>query len=478
MAEDSGVTAHLYGVFGDDPSNVWAVGEGGTLLHKDGPRWQVIPTDTSATLSSVVGTPEGVFVAGGSSSLLRWDGAALVRESTSCTQPLLGVARSGADLIGVGEGYCMTRRRAGVWSALPLLSTPPTDKSGNFSVVTSNGSTTWVSGRPGNLYRFDGTAWSQLELKTMEVASSLLALPSGELWTGGSDLYRVSAPALPTRVNARPQEAIYSLSGASADTLWAAGFQGTILRRSGAAWEPIRSDVTSSLYGIYSPSADVAWAIGFDAMGSTLLRCTNRGCQPAEKPVAGLEYTAIHGVADDTFWIVGKNGLLKSWTPKTNSLVDEVTDLAKGATLNHVFALDAQHVYAVGEQGLVLVRGDTTWTTDTSAPTGRQNLQAVWASSAEDVWVAGTNGFVARFSGKTWITLSSGVSETISAIRGLSSSDVWAVTLQGTVLHFDGQSFSVVTRETLPRLHSIEARDGHVYFAGALGSILHKSPAQ
>ncbi len=135
MAEDSGVTAHLYGVFGDDPSNVWAVGEGGTLLHKDGPRWQVIPTDTSATLSSVVGTPEGVFVAGGSSSLLRWDGAALVRESTSCTQPLLGVARSGADLIGVGEGYCMTRRRAGVWSALPLLSTPPTDKSGNFSVI-------------------------------------------------------------------------------------------------------------------------------------------------------------------------------------------------------------------------------------------------------------------------------------------------------------------------------------------------------
>ncbi len=139
VAEESGVSANLRGGWGGDPGNVWAVGEGGTLLHKDGAKWQSLATDTSATLESVIGTAEGVFAVGGSNTVLRWDGTALGRETTSCAASLLGIAVSGMDLISVGEGYCMTRRSAGVWGAMPSLSTPPTDKSGYFSVVGSNG---------------------------------------------------------------------------------------------------------------------------------------------------------------------------------------------------------------------------------------------------------------------------------------------------------------------------------------------------
>ncbi len=477
MAEESGVSANLRSGWGDDPGNLWAVGEGGTLLHKDGAQWQRIATDTSATLEAVTGTAEGVFAVGGSSSVLRWDGTALGRETTLCPGSLLGIAASGADLISVGEGYCMNRRSAGVWGAMPSLSAPPTDKSGYFSVVASNGSNTWVSGRPGNIYRFDGSAWSQFELKTMEVASSLFALPGGELWSGGTDLYKLTS-SLPTRINARPQEAIYSLSAATAGTLWAVGFQGTVLRRNGTTWEPIRSEVSSSLYGVYSPAEEVAYVIGFDALGSTLSLCANRSCSLIEKPKAGVEYAGIHGVDADTFWVVGKVGVVKTWSKKDNALVDDVSSLGGAASLNQVFALDAAHVYAVGEQGLVAVRGSTGWTADSSAPTGRQNLQAVWASSASDVWVGGSNGFIAHFDGSAWSVVSSGVSETISAIAGTSPTDVWAVTLQGSVLRFDGQAFSIVSRDELPRLHSIVGTGGHLYLSGALGTILHKSPTE
>jgi len=428
------------------------------------------------TLESVVGGGDGVFIVGGSGMALRWDGTALVRENTSCSQSLLGIARAGSDVVSVGEGYCMTRRSGGSWSALLPMPTPSTDKSGYYSVVASTGSSIWVSGRPGNLYRLDGTNWSQLELKTMEVASGLLGLPSGEVWIGGSDLYRV-ASSLPTRINARPQEVIYSLSGATADTVWGVGFQGTVLRRNGTTWEPVRSEATSSLYGVYSPSAEAALVIGFDATGSTLSRCTKTACGLVEKPVIGVEYTSIHGVDADTFWIVGKGGLLKAWTKKSGALTDDTNDIPKGAELNHVFALDATRAYAVGEQGLVIVRRDTGWTTDNSVQAGRQSLQAVWASSASDVWIGGSNGFVARFNGASWSAIASGVSETISGISGTGPSDVWAVTLSGTVLHYDGQAFSVVSQFELPRLQAVEGRSGHVYVAGALGSILHKSPS-
>ena len=477
VAEDSGVSANLRGGWGSDPGNVWAVGEGGTLLHKDGAKWQSLTTDTSVTLESVIGTAEGVFAVGGSSTVLRWDGTALGRETTSCAASLLGIAASGMDLISVGEGYCMTRRSAGVWGAMPSLSTPPTDKSGYFSVVGSNGNNTWVSGRPGNIYRFDGNAWSQFELKTMEVARSLFALPSGELWIGGTDLYKLTS-SLPTRINARPQEAIYSLSAATAGTLWAVGFQGTVLRRSGTTWEPIRSEATSSLYGVFSPSEEQAYVIGFDALGSTLSLCANRVCSVIEKPKLGVEYAAIHGVDAETFWVVGKAGVVKTWSMKGGSLVDDASTLGGSAALNQVFALDATHVYAVGEQGLVAVRGSAGWAADGSAPTGRQNLQAVWASATSDLWVGGSNGFVAHFDGSAWSTMSSGVSETISSIAGTSPTDVWAVTLQGTVLRYNGQSFAIVSRDELPRLHAIVSKGGHLYLSGALGTILHRSPTE
>ncbi len=479
LQEQSGVVANLLGGWGDAPDNIWAAGEGGTLLHKDGAGWQTVATSTSATLTSVIGTTEGVFVAAGNGSVLRWDGSALSAEMSSCAGALLGITQAGSDLVSVGEGYCMTRRRAGTWSALPSLSTPPTDKTGYFSVVGSLGSSIYVSGRPGTLHKLDGATWSQLELNTMAVARGLLPLSQGEVWIGGSDLYRISGN-LPTRINARPQETLYAISGATPDTVWATGFAGTVLRRTGTSWEPIRSEATTPLYGVYSPSADLAFAIGFDASGSSLSRCTSKGCSIIEKGGAGADFTSIHGVDADNYWVVGKAGVLKTWSKKADSLTDETTNLPKGASLNHVFAIPASSggtptVYAVGEQGLVMVRGSMGWLQESAAPTGKQNLLAVWGSSASDVWVGGSSGLIAHYDGTGWAVIPTGSNETIIGLAGTAANDVWAVTVQGSILRYDGQRFTVVSRDELPSLQAIVSVGGHLFVAGALGTILHKA---
>lgn len=478
VSVDTGGLANLLGGWGDAPDNIWVAGEGGTLLHQDGQGFRAVDTQTTRTLSAVTGTSAGVFVAGAGGTVLRWDGTSLIPEMTSCSGALLGITKVGTDLLSVGEGYCTTRRTGGTWSSLPSMPTPPTDKTGYFSVADSSQSSIYVSGRPGTLYKLDGTTWSQLELNTMEVARSLRVLSSGEVWIGGTDLYRVTG-TLPTRVNARPQETLYALSGATADTLWASGFSGTVLRRNGTTWEPIRSDATSSLYGVYSPSADVAFVIGFDSAEGTLSRCTKQACSIIAKG-AGAEYTSIHGVDADNYWVVGKSGVLKKWSAKTNGLVDETGSLAKGVSLNRVHAAASASgaeptVYAVGEQGLVVRRTMMGWLQDTTAPTGKQNLLAVFVRSDQDVWVGGSNGFVAHFSDAGWMTIPTGSTDTISGIAANSASDVWAVTVQGTVLHYDGQQFRIVSRDELPSLQAITAVDGQVYIAGALGAILHKS---
>lgn len=476
--DDSGVGASLLGGWASGSDNVWIVGEGGTLLHQSGGGWQQVDTQTSRTLSAVTGTADGVFAVGGSGSVLRWDGSSLTTESTTCATALLGIGQVGADLLSVGEGYCMTRRSGGVWTAVPSMSVPPTDKSGYFSVVGSYQGSSYVSGRPGTLYKLDGTSWSQLELTTMGVARSLLVLPTGDVWIGGSDLYRANG-SLPVRLNARPQETLYALSGATADAMWATGFSGTVLRRNGTTWEPVRSDATSPLYGVYSPSADVAFVIGFDSSESTLSRCSSKACSIIEK-ASNLEYTSIHGIDADNYWVVGKSGVLKMWSAKSAALVDETGSLPKGASLNHVHAVAGAggarpSVIAVGEQGLVMRRTAMGWLPDSSAPTGKQNLLAVWASADSDVFVGGSNGLIAHFDGSAWAVIPTSVTDTISGIAGTSASDVWAVTVQGSVLRYDGQQFKTVSRDELPSLQAISAVDGQVYIAGALGTILHKS---
>lgn len=475
VSEDAGISATLYAAWTDGSDTVWAAGSDGALYRREAGSWTSWATDSSSALRAVHGTSDGVFVAGSSSALWRWDGSVGTREATPCGGSMLGLGLVGSELLSVGESYCMAKRSGGTWVSMTAPSMLPTDKNGYFSVVASSSGTTWVSGRPGNLFRFDGSTWTQLELKTMEVASSLWASPGGEVWIGGTDLYKVSS-SLPSRVNARPQEAIYSLSAATAETLWAVGFAGTVLRRSGTTWEPIRSEATSALYGVYSPSDEVAYVIGFDAAGSTLSMCANRACSLIEKPRAGIEYSAIHGVDANTFWVVGKGGVVRTWNAKNAALADDTSMLGSSAALNQVFAIDSSLVYAVGEQGLVALREASGWRADISAPTGRQSLQALWASSSADVWIGGTNGFAAHFDGASWSVVQTGISDSISAISGTGPSDVWAVTLQGSVLRYDGQRFVIVSQSELPRLHSIVGKDGHLYLAGALGTILHKSP--
>ncbi|MBK6535930.1 MAG: hypothetical protein IPF99_42285 [Deltaproteobacteria bacterium] len=55
----TGSLSTLYGVWGAAPNDVWAVGEGGTILHWDGARWSSIPSNTTATLRSVWGASAG-----------------------------------------------------------------------------------------------------------------------------------------------------------------------------------------------------------------------------------------------------------------------------------------------------------------------------------------------------------------------------------------------------------------------------------
>ena len=58
----SGTTSQLVAVGGTGPNDVFAGGTGGLLLHYDGTDWTPLRPPTSADLTHIQGRPEGVYV--------------------------------------------------------------------------------------------------------------------------------------------------------------------------------------------------------------------------------------------------------------------------------------------------------------------------------------------------------------------------------------------------------------------------------
>ena len=76
LAQPTGVTVDLYSVWGDSHSDVFAVGDSGTILHYDGSVWSRQSSGTTANLRGVWGnSATDVIAVGDSGTILRFNGA-------------------------------------------------------------------------------------------------------------------------------------------------------------------------------------------------------------------------------------------------------------------------------------------------------------------------------------------------------------------------------------------------------------------
>ena len=107
--------------------------------------------------------------------------------------------------------------------------------------------------------------------------------------------------------------------------------------------------------------------------------------------------------------------------------------------LHSVWAVDADNVFGVGDNGTILRRlNGNDWTAMSSGTTN--NLRAVWGQSPSDVWAGGASGTVLHFDGTSWSSVSAPISN-VDSIWGSSSTNVWFVG-SGGVLRWNGSSFA------------------------------------
>jgi hypothetical protein len=121
-----------------------------------------------------------------------------------------------------------------------------------------------------------------------------------------------------------------------------------------------------------------------------------------------------------------------------------------------------------------VAHGDGTTFAWTDVPARILNRNAVWSSSASDVWVVGDA--TRHFDGTTWSDITLPPTATLRAVFGLGANNIYAAGDSGSIVHFDGSTWTKVSGipTTTWNLYAIWASGpSDVYAIGYLGNLSH-----
>jgi hypothetical protein len=495
------------GIWGSRADDVWAVGNGGTILHWDGKSWTGVASGSTAHLRAVWGSGStDVWAVGTGGTALHWDGSSWTKVASGVTVQLNGVwGSSSADVWAVGGKGTILRWRGAGWEDAGKNGGSTNVTTYDLNGVWGTGSgDVWAVGQfdLGNLHytklHWDGGAWTSTELETVSNASSMRDylcvwgteqgflytcdsnVPGRPLavWGLGNDYWEVSAGGMIQRsvlassgyYDRTPfpgvtENDLRGVWGSAMDDVWTVGEAGIILHWDGRAWTSFSSGPTDALNGVHGLGADDVWAVG---LNGTVLRWDGGDWAGVSTgftvDLAGVWSTRLDGI--DDVWAVGPGGVIlhgvgSTWTFATSGSED----------FTAVWGSGPNDIWAVGAAGAMVHGNGFTWT---AVPSKTENtLHGVWGSADDDAWAVGAGGTILRWQGAGWNPVASGTDRTLRGVWGASATDVWAVGEAGVILHWDGAAWSGVSSGIANDLLRVWGSwTGDVWAVGTEGVIL------
>jgi photosystem II stability/assembly factor-like uncharacterized protein len=194
-------------------------------------------------------------------------------------------------------------------------------------------------------------------------------------------------------------------------------------------------------------------------------------------PAGTTNLNAVSGLSDSAVWVVGDHGTIGYWNGSQLSFETSGTTV----TLRGVYAVDPDHVYAVGDGGTILSRqAGGVWLT-VGANITLQVLTGVWADSMRVVAVgsAGTVvlGTVAPGATGMYKLLMNSEAENLFAVTGTANGgQVVAVGALGLYETINGTTVSRVQIPSFSKLLSgATTAGGTAFFVGQQGTVYSSS---
>jgi hypothetical protein len=264
----------LVAVWGSGAKDVWAVGDAGTILHYDGKAWKAADGGTTKSLLGVAGSgPDDVWAVGEDATTLHFDGKTWTQTSapTESTEgmTLLGVwasSKTQAWVAGVDESIGVLRHFTGkTWEIAPIsASTSLWEAWGvGSNDVWMVGSDNKGAGKQGFVLRGDGTHFDRMPFE----GASLRAVggtSSDDVWMGAytGELYHWDGTAWSATPAIQAESHLLAIWAAAKNDVWAVGFDGLILHYDGTSWTRSSTKTQEILWSVWGSSAKDVWVVG------------------------------------------------------------------------------------------------------------------------------------------------------------------------------------------------------------------------
>lgn len=377
-------TAHLNAVWGTSSDNVFVVGEGGTILHYNSEllQWETMQSPTTKRLTFVWGLgPNEVYAGGGGGTILRFDGSEwrlMTNASPGLVLDMWGTSK--ADLHAVGAAEILHYEGDGFERPAPSPFPEP-----NYTSLAAAGQDLYVGGKTIYLLdRFTGT-WTDTQMPPMSYGpvQELWSSSTFDLYAAAGDLQHYDGDTWATITLPGATGEADGVWGSSSTNVYVVGGSGKIWHHTGSNpttnWALEPSGTTVYLDGVWGSGPTDVFAVG----NGTILHSTGNGTW-APMQTLGEYLLSIHGTAPNDVFAVGFNGAIvhydgTAWTPMDSGV--------PGQTLYRVHAVAPDDVFAVGPFGLLLHYDGALWS-PVRTPTNA-DLSCVWGSPSGTVYVTG-----------------------------------------------------------------------------------------
>ena len=262
---DTGVKKNVYGMWGTDTKNLYAVGGQGTLVHWDGGGWSVQAAFTKEDLKAVHGSSkDDVWAVGNAGAVGQFNGLGWKTVPTVGTQVNYSGVYAAAVAGGPSDVWAASQQGLYRRGANGMAKFNPSPFGNFLSIHGSGASHIWAVGMTGVVAFWNGSVWkaqssgTSIALRSVWAAGPNSAYAVGEKgqiihWDGNA-WKPMGSPVTKT---------LYAVHGSSDNDVWAVGAQGTVLRWDGKAWTivPLK-DVDKSLDALWLTASGDFFAMG------------------------------------------------------------------------------------------------------------------------------------------------------------------------------------------------------------------------
>lgn len=474
-------TTHLVSVWGFSRTNVYAVGNSGTVLHYDGSSWTRIPTGSDRTLLEVWGLSPTEIYAVGDRVALRFDGTAwhpltgsenaelwavwgpdpahifasgqngvLFHLSGTHWEPLqsptnlllLGLWGTGPEnVFAVGVQGTVLRWNGAEWTRM----TTPT-RQDLFAVWGKSGTEVVAVGDNGTMLLFNGADWNLLpQTATGENLRAVHAAPNGTFGAAGWDGTILRRSLSGNWQIGTSSPLLFDAARLGGSGLFAVGVGGAVLLQNQGGWIPLPIPTQRTLYGV---ARDGAQLVAVGDLG-TIKRFDGTGWQDESYPAQWL-LRSIWLDSTGQGFIVGDRGIILQ---RVGTRWVEMPP-PQEVFLRHVFGFSRDQVYAVGDSGTAMTWNGRDWRV---MPTPTDSLlRRIWGSGPDNVFAVGAGGTILRFDGVQWYRMPTPTTKDLRTIWGAGPTDIYAAGEDGVLLQFDGSRWVSMPSPTKTLLLSFE----------------------